>query len=343
MEDTLELKQTSQLTVIARKIDSGLEAFEKRKSELTLLKSEAEGLKIESLEDRATINQVSVIRKKLKSSRVDIAKEGKAMRDPLTAVSRMISEKEKELIDIIEPTEKELQQQEKWVEDEKDRIRQEEIRVENERIQKRIDALAAYGFQIDYADIKQMGDETFTRYLEAAKAQHEKEQAEKAEAERLRVEQEEKKRLEREAEQKRIAAEREELEKLRKESAELEARLRAEQEKVEIERRRIEEEKVRIAREKELAEARAKAAEEAKIRAIEEAKFEAELKKEAEQKAREAAEKKAARQPDKVKLKAFVDAIKAVPAPEMKTTEGKGVLFVIQDLINRFPTHLEVL
>lgn len=341
--ETLELQQTSDLQVIAKKIDAGLIAFENRKHELTELKSESNGLKIESIEDRATIAQVSTIRKKLKSARVEITKEGKAMRDPLTLVSRMISEKEKELIDIIEPTERELQAQEKWVEDEKDRIRQEEIRVENERIQKRIDALALYGFQIDYADIKQMGEETFSRYLEAAKAQYEKEQAEKAEAERLRIEQEQKEQLEREAEQKRIAAEREELERLRKESAEREAKLRADQERIEAERRHIEEEKNRIAREKELAEARAKAAEEARIRAIEEARIEAERKKEAEQKAKEAAERKAARQPDKVKLKAYIDAIKAVPAPEMKTTEGKGVLFVIQDLINRFPTHLETL
>jgi hypothetical protein len=198
------LEQPTQLTVIANKIDSGLQAFEQRKSELIELEQEADGLKIQSLEDKLTINQVSVIRKKLKSARVEIAKEGKSMRDPLTTISRIISDKEKELIAIIEPTEKSLQEQEKWVEDEKEKIRLDEIAKEETRIQTRIDSLAQYGFEIDYSDINSMSDETFEKYVDAAKIQFEKDQAEKAEAERLRLEQEEKEKAEREAERLRI-------------------------------------------------------------------------------------------------------------------------------------------
>src|SRR5690606_9437145 len=155
-----------------------------------------------------------------KSERVKIQKEAKMLRDPLNQINGMILDKEKELLKIIEPTEKQLQEQEKWVESEKERIRQEEIAKEEARIQTRIDALAEFGYQIDYADIKAMSDDTFTKYLEAAKNQYENDQAEKAEQERLRKEQEEKDRQEREAKDR-------ELEQLRKEAAEREAKLQA--------------------------------------------------------------------------------------------------------------------
>lgn len=341
--ETLEVKQTSEIAVIETKIDLGLLAFEERKAQLAELKSEADGLKIESIDDKETISQVSTVRKKLKSARVDISKEGKAMRDPLTAISRMISDKEKELIDIIEPTEQQLQQQEKWVQDEKERIRQEEIRLENERIQKRIDGLAAYGFQIDYADIKQMSEETFGKYLEAAKSQFEKAELEKAESERIRKEQQEQDRINREAEQNRIKAEREELEVLRRQSAEIEERIRSEQESIETEKRKIEEEKARIARDKELQEVKIKAAEDARLKTIEDVKIEAERKKEAERKAKEAADRKAARQPDRVKITAYIEAINSIPVPEMKTPEGKEVLEIIQHNISLFSKQLDSL
>src|SRR5438034_265480 len=105
---TLPENNNSEILAIANKIQSGLQAFEQRKAELTELKAEAHGLKIESIEDKVTISAVSTIRKKLKVARVQIEKEGKSMRDPLTQMNKTISAKEKELVDIIEPTEKEL-------------------------------------------------------------------------------------------------------------------------------------------------------------------------------------------------------------------------------------------
>lgn len=387
--ETLELQQTSELQVIAKRIDAGLVAFEKRKSELNNLKSEADGLKIESIEDKETITSVSVIRKKLKSARVDIAKEGKSMRDPLTAVSRVISEKEKELIDIIEPTEKELQRQEKWVEEEKEKIRQAEIAAENNRIQTRIDQLAKYGYQIDYTDIKKMSDETFGKYLDAARIQFEKEEEDKKEAERIKLEQLKADYLEKEKERERLVNERKELEELRKKQAQAQQIIDEQNKKIEqekkalrIQRRRnqlkdlgcvdefgndtytykgrvlvtsisdvdlLDEQdwdqiikKIPLAIRDYEAEL-AKAAEEAKQKALQEAKDAFLAKEEKDRKEKEAAERKAARQPDKVKLKTYVDAIKEIPVPEMKTGEGKNVLLVITDLINQLPTHLETL
>lgn len=340
------LEQPSQLTVIARKIDSGLEAFEQRKSELIELKNEADGLKIESLEDKETINQVSTIRKKLKSARVEISKEGKSMRDPLTTISRIISAKESELIEIIEPTEKSLQAQEKWVEEEKEKIRLEEVAKEEARIQQRINSLAQYGFEIDYSDIKCMSDETFEKYVDAAKIQHEKEVAEKAEAERLRLEQEAKEKAEREAERLRIEAERKELEILREKQAEAQRIIDEQNAKIEAENKRIADEKAAIERAKqkeiedkkradELRVAREKAAEAARLKAIQDIKDKEAKRLEDEHKAKLAAERKAARQPDRTKIVAYISFITDIPVPEMKTDEGKAVMASIQELITR--------
>jgi membrane protein involved in colicin uptake len=63
-----------------------------------------------------------------------------------------------------------------------------------------------------------------------------------------------------------------------------------------------------------------------KSEAQEKAERDAAAKIEAERKAKEAAEKKAARQPDKVKLLAYADAIESIALPCMKTSEGQSAL-----------------
>lgn len=343
-------KVVSTLTLASQKISYGLLAFESKKAELEALAEDSKGLTISSIEDKDMIKIVSEKRKILKSERVSISKQGKEMRDTLTQMNRQIIEREKELIAIIEPTEKELMEQEKWVADEKERIHQEEIAKENARIQSRIDALAAYGFQIDYSDIKSMSDETFEKYKEAAKSQYEKEEAEKAEAERIRLEQEEKERLEREAERKRLEAERKELEDLRAKQAEAQriideqnAKIAAEQKRMADEKARIEAERLaeieRKKRAEELKAAEEKAAEEARLKAIQDAKDAENARIEKERRVKEAAERKARRQPDKVKIQAYIAAIKAIEVPEMKTEDGQMVMSAIQELISRFDEY----
>jgi hypothetical protein len=227
----------NEVAIIFDKINSGLEAFENRKEELTLLKSEAEGLKIESIDDRQGINQVSMIRKKLKKARVDIENEGKAMRDPLTKISKSISAKENELVAIIEPTEKTLLAQEKWVKDEEARIAAEEQRKEDERIQNRVDMLAQFGYGIDLNFLKGLDDEQFGKVVESARAEHEKEGAakvEKARQEQLQREQDEKDR----AELKALREKQEAADKILREREEEIARKEAELERERIANRR---------------------------------------------------------------------------------------------------------
>lgn len=343
-------KPNGELTIAAQKISSGLAAFESKKSELELLAEESTGYTISGIDDREGMKIVSEKRKALKAERVSLQKQGKEMRDGLTKMSRQIIEKENELIAIIEPTEKELLAEEKRIEDEKERIRQEEIAKEEARIQKRIDALAQYGFQIDYADIKAMSDETFDKYLDVAKDKFELEEKRVREQEVLEKKRLEAERIAKEAEQKRLEAERAELEKLRQEQADREAKIKAEQEAIEAEKKRIEDEKAAIeaAKQKEIEDkkraeelrvAQEKAAEAARLKAIEDAKESERLKKEAEEKARLSAERKAARQPDKKKIQAYIAAVKAIAIPELKTEDGKAVMASIQELINRFDDY----
>lgn len=346
METTLEKKELSQIAVIAQSIDTGLQAFEKRKSELLELEKEAHGLKINDIEDRETLNSVSIIRKKLKSARVEIQKEGKMMRDPLTNISRQISDKEKELIAIIEPTEKDLLAQEKWVEDEKERIRLEELAKEEARIQVRIDKLSELGFQIDYADIKPMSDEMFDKYYEAAKSQHEKELEEQKRIESERLAQAESERLARIEEQNRIDAERKELEDLRAKQAEAQKIIDEQNAKIESEKKAIEDEKraIEAAKQKaiddkkradDLEAFKKQAAIDAKNKAIADAKEAERLKLEREEKERVAAEKKALRQPDKKKIMDYVAALKSVQPIALNTDEAKALFSRIVTYIDK--------
>jgi hypothetical protein len=188
MEDNLQVQEQTEIQVIARNINKGLEAFETRKAELTKLKEDAAGLTIDSIDDKTAINQVSTWRKKLKSARVEIQKEGKAMRDPLTRISKSISSKEDELIDIISPTEQDLQSKEAWVKSEQDKIDQAEARRKQELIQARIDKLRAYGFEIDLTFITALGDEDFEKVLDNARVEYEKGEAIKVEEARLEQE-----------------------------------------------------------------------------------------------------------------------------------------------------------
>ena len=346
IEEIEEPVTTSEMVLVSQKINNGLIAFENKKAELTVLAEEAKGLKIAGIDDKEGIKLVSEKRKQLKAERVQIEKDGKSMRDNLTKINREISSKEKELVEIIEPAEKDLLKEEKRIEEEKEKIRLEEIAKEEARIQARINSLAQYGFEIDYSDIKSMSDETFEKYVDAAKIQFEKEVAEKAEAERLRLEQEEADRIARELEKQKIEAERKELEILREKQAEAQRIIDEQNAKIEAENKRIADEKAALERAKqkeiedkkraeELKVAQEKAAEAARLKATQDIKDKEAKRLEEERKAKLSAERKAARQPDRSKIAAYISFITDIPVPELKTDEGRAVMASIQQLVTR--------
>jgi hypothetical protein len=228
-KDLSVVEPQSEVAIIFENISSGLAAFETRKAELTALKDKADGLEIKGVDDKDGIKQVSTLRKELKKARVDIQNEGKAMRDPLTKVSKSISAKENELVDIIEPTEKALKSKEDWVDSEIERIKREEQEKEEKRIQTRIDRLAEYGYAIDINFLKGIDDDQFEKVVDNARQEHEKEVVAKTEADRLQKEKDE------QAERDRI-----ELKTLREKQEEADRIIREKEQELERKRQEIE-------------------------------------------------------------------------------------------------------
>lgn len=226
MEDLqVKSKEQTEILVIANNINDGLKAFEEKKSELTKLKEDAAGLTIESIDDKEAIKTVATWRKSLKAARVEIQKQGKAMRDPLTKISKSISAKEDELIDIISPTEKDLQEKEDWVESEKKKLSEAEEARKQAIIQQRIDKLAAFGFAIDIIFLQGLDEAQFEKVLANAQAEFEKEEAKKAEDARLEQEK-----------QAQIAKDLADLSELRRKQAEADRIIKENDERIEKER-----------------------------------------------------------------------------------------------------------
>lgn len=329
--------ETLQRTSELQRIEQGLEAFESRKAELMELAESATGMRVENTEDREGYSQVSAKRKELKAARVLVEKEGKAMRDLITPITKHISAKEKELVAIVGPVEDRLAEMEKWYELQQEEIKRAKLEADRKRVQDRIDQLAAYGVAIDFAACIGMSDEHFELKLQQAKSEFESEQIRKAEEE-ARIEAEKKAEAERmERERAELEAQRKEQEAEHQRQADALAAIEAEHRKLAEEKAAIEAEKARIEKEKreaieaeeraiQLENARKEAAATALKNAEEKAKREAEAKAEADRIAAEKEARRIARMPDKKKLLDFANNITGIVSPELKSPEADAIL-----------------
>ena len=164
-----------------------LQKFAFNPEQLIAMSDEYSKLTIAGVDDKQGYLAVSTARKALKTKRVEIQKIGKELRSKATAFSKAVIAREDLLVSCIEPMEYLLQQKEDAIDEEKDRIRIEADRLEDERIQKMIDQFSAVGAAVDYTEIKGMTEDQFSERLLEATAQHDK---------KLREEQEERERLE---------------------------------------------------------------------------------------------------------------------------------------------------
>lgn len=178
-------------------------------SEIAKLKEQYLPLVINGIDDKEGLKKVYAARQEVKRLRVSLEKYADELKeDALRWQKKVIAEKNR-VINEFKIIEAHLQGEEDKIAEEKERIRIEAEKVEQARIQKRIDRLAEYGFAIDLSFIKIVSDDDFEKIVANAKAEHEKELAAKADAERLAREEAEK-----------LKAEREELERLRAQQAE---------------------------------------------------------------------------------------------------------------------------
>lgn len=302
-------------------------------------------------EDKEGLKKVHDARIIVKDARIGVQKYCKAAREEANAYSKAVIAEEKRIVALIEPIESHLEEQESIVEREKERLRQLEEDKEKQRIKDRIAKLLEFKMQYDGTGYKLgdiyinsevitvMTDERFEEIVTGVKSAYEYMQDKKRQEEAL--EKAERERLQKIADEQ--EAERKRLEAIAKEQAQKEATIRAEQEKeaarlkterdkIEAEKKAIEDGKRKAEEDKqraiELEAAKKEAAERAIREAEEKAKKEAEEKAEAERQAAMEAARQEALKPDKEKLISFSQSIYDLVAnpPELKQEEAKEIL-----------------
>lgn len=292
-------------------------------------------------------------RLELKNLRVAAEKKRKELKEDSLRMGKAIDGANNILLSIIVPIERGLEDIEKAEE----RRIAEELR---QRAESRTADLRPFiDPALPFPAVGAMTEEQFAAVLADAKLLHQMKQEAAAKAQAERIERE----AEAARERLRIA---EENELLRKEAGEREAQIKTEREAAEAKQRELEEaarkERERVEAEKATAEANARAerekveaaarAERAKAEAAAKAEREAREKAEAEAKALRDAEAKriadenrakakAAKAPDREKLIAFADSVRALKPGEMKTAAGNQIVGEIADQVAKFAAWIE--
>lgn len=307
--------QEEQTTAIDLFISQELSRFDKEvisEKDLQKLVKQYSGLKVNGVEDREGLNAVRKARIDLKNKVVEIKKKGKATRDSAVKFQKAVIERENSLVNIIEPTKKELEAEEDRIAELKEQQRLEEEKKEAERIQRRLDRLNAVEAAIDFHSLSQLNDEEFELRLSEATevfkaAQILKEQVRIQEEAQAKIREQE--RIEEEKRQAKLKAEQEAKEKA---FAEEQRKFREEQERI-AEANRKKEEELR-AKEERLA---AQEAEKKRLQEIEDAKKAAaekalKDKEEAERRAKEEEEERKKEATEKEKFEMIAKEIEAV-------------------------------
>lgn len=342
-------------------IGTDLVKFDVTEAEISELRSKYMVLTIKGLDDKPGIDAVHRARIDIKGRRVFIEKKGKEFRAKAILYQKVVLTEEHRLIGLLSPIEDYLSDEENRIEEEKSRIKAEDDARAAAIIQNRINRLFELGCRFDgtaysygtlivpQALIKVCSDEQYETFLGAIRAA--------VEADAQKKDAEEKARQEEAARLIKIAKEQE-----------------AERIRINAEYKAIQDEKDRLAKEKndafvakyneEQAKLRATELKKAQEEAAEKARIETEarIKREAEEKvikenlaaaeklakeeaARLKAERKAARQPDKVKLLTFINHYfeQTIPVSELKTEEGKEVWVTIWAIIQKAETEIRTL
>lgn len=308
--------------------------------EIQNMKDEFMVLKINGIDDRAGLRKVYESRQLVKRTRVSLEKHADELKETAVAWQKKVNSEKKRVVNELELIETYLQNQEDFIAAEKEVLRVAEIKREQERIQKRIDALAAYGYSIPLAVIESIDDATFEKVLSDACIEHEKDLAQKAEEKRLA-----------DLEAQRLIDERKELEKLREQQAasqkiidqenerirreqeQKEATLRAEQEKIDDQKRAAELQRLKAIAEKkradELKTAQAEATEKERLRMIEQQRLD-----------KAAEEEKLLQATDKVKFQTVITQLGEIKIPEMKSAKSKRLAGEVTELLAKITNHI---
>lgn len=270
----------------------------------------------------------------LREIRINADKVRKALKEDSIRYGRAVQGVYNVIEYLIVPTEKYLEDQEKFAEIQEAKRKAELSTIRGMEIQPYVEFVPS-GINLgemdepDYKKLLNGAKMQMQAKLEAeAKAEAERIAREKAEAEERERIRKENEKLKKEAdERERIMAE--ERRKADEDRKKAEAERRAIEEKARIEREKIEAEKRKIE-----AELRAKAEAEAK------AKAEAERKAKEEEKAKLLADRKAKAAPDREKLQLFANQLLSVECPELKTPEAESIKQNAMILVGKVNTYI---
>lgn len=175
-----------------------IEEFNPKKAELVALAKSCKDLVIKGVDDVEGYELVDSKRKQLKSARVEIKKTGKKMRDGAIAFQRAVIEKENEFVSIIEPLEIELENKQKAIDIEKEKIKRMEL------LPERKEKLSKVNVEVTDDEILSMDDITFHTFLNEKTTEFLAEKERLLEEERLKAEEKKRKEAEEKAEQERL-------------------------------------------------------------------------------------------------------------------------------------------
>jgi len=139
-------------------MELNIEQFNPTKAELIKLADKYKGLEIVNIEDKAGYLIVDEARKDLKTKRVLIKKTGKALRDDANKFAKTVIAMEKDLIEMIAPLEKELQEKLVVIDNEKLKIKQQELLPERRK------QLNKIGVEISDDEILLMDDKKYNEF-----------------------------------------------------------------------------------------------------------------------------------------------------------------------------------
>lgn len=279
-------------SLVPNDITAELTAFERIADSIADMSDECMCLTIAGIEDKSGYQTVHQARMKVRSQRVAIEKRRKELKAESLEIGRRIDAAAKRLTEMIAPIEAYLETQQRSIDAEKERLRQE---AHEKKMAPRWERLDAIGEPYARPTVEAMSDAEFADFVETQVASAERRRTEEAAAK---------------AEAERLATERAELERMRAEQE-------AERQQLEAERLRLQLQAEETRRAKELEEAKARAAEEAARRERERIERERQEAAEKEQRARAERERLARLAPDREKLSAFIAQIENMQLPSL--------------------------
>ena len=316
-------------------IKTELQKFNIANAVIAKMSAEYLPLKVKGLDDKEGLKKVHDARMVIKSKRVEVEKKRKELKASSLAFGQAVDTEAKRIAGLLLPIETHLENEESIVEKEKERLRGEAEQKEQAKIRKRVERLQQYNHFVDTITLGKMTDDVFEAEVEAAKIAHESGQeilAEMVRQKQAEVEQLETMKRELEIEKGRQAE-------VARKQIEAENKIKAEQEKIEDEKRLIADAKLKEEQEKkrlvELEKARIEAADKARRETENRIKREAEEKLQAEREAELEAKRKEALKPDKDKLLNFAATLTALKMPELLNQQATNIANrAIRGLIN---------